>query len=410
MNDDSRETLCALKSVDISSRDLKSVDIRSRDLKYVDILRRDVRSVDIRSRDSVMIDRASAQQFQALVRASTPPDVSDGRVAMSVIVASYNRIGSLETLLSQLDVQVDVVKGFEVVVVDDESRDPVAPHLAGRSFSFTLRVLRRPNGGPGVARDTGIAIANGDIIVIVDDDMTIPTTFLAAHQHHHADGAYVVLGHIRSPNELSLPLFERFHQATLDKFVAANESGSDNIEGIRLCTGNVSFRTSAYKAVGGFDLSLRRCEDRDLGIRFERAGFRMVFGKDAWSEHRSDHEDVKTWRDRNALYGSLDERISRKHPEISKVSPWSFLKVLPKVAVGPALISALIPPIGAAGAALAYQVASRLDRSKNAAALKLAGLCYGLDYYRGVGQELGAPRKPLAVVRSFMTYRKRQRV
>jgi GT2 family glycosyltransferase len=360
-----------------------------------------------------VIGRLEAEAFSVLslptVGAHTILD--DNRPSLSVIVASYNRSAGLMDLLGLLEKQSDVKGGFEVIVVDDESTERVADVLRAHSFAFPLRVLRRPNGGPGVARDTGIAVANGNVIVILDDDMSIPNDFLAAHQQKHHEGADVVLGHIRSPQHGLLPLFERFHQATLDKFVAAHQGGANNVEGQRLCTGNVSFSAEAYRAVGGFDLSLRRCEDRDLGIRFERAEYKIAFGENAWSEHHSDHEDVATWRKRNALYGELDQRIAEKHPRITKVSPWSFLQVLPKIAVGPALVSALLPGLGRTLASAAYRLGSVADGKKQSSlGLKLAGLCYGLDYYSGVGSQLGAPKNPLAVTKSFAAYRKQARI
>ena len=215
---------------------------------------------------------------------------------VSVVVASYNRLDSLLWLLNDLREQKPIDGAFEVVVVDDGSSQAVAPEVNSRTFSFDVRVLTQANRGPAVARDVGIGEARGEWIVIVDDDMVLPETFLSAHMAAHTGAdknppADVVLGHIRGPADATgLALFERFHQFSLDRFVAAHQNGSLSLDGGRLCTGNVSFRKADYLAVGGFDLALGRLEDRELGIRFESANYSLVFSVDAWNEHRSDHD------------------------------------------------------------------------------------------------------------------------
>ena len=336
-------------------------------------------------------------------------------LTVSVIVAAYNRLEGLQRLLVDLSGQDCDLSSFEVIVVDDESAIAVTPDVATTAGSgqtngvlpYRLRLFRRKNGGPGVARDTGIREARGSVIVILDDDMLIGPEFIRAHQEHHHAGATVVLGNIQTPRQGSLALFERFHMATLEKFVAAVGRGEPVVEGARLCTGNVSFRTSAYRRVGGFDTSLRRCEDRDLGIRFEVAGERIVFGASAISQHSSDHSDAATWRKRNRLYGELDTRIAAKHVGLAKVSPWAFLSQLPKAATPVGLMSAACPPLGSLGAWLAYWMAQWLDhRSKPGLALRMTGLSYGLDYYSGVGLAHNSPREAIAMFTSYRAFRK----
>jgi glycosyltransferase involved in cell wall biosynthesis len=328
-------------------------------------------------------------------------------VALSVVIATYNRLDSLLWLLDDLERQAGVKGGFEVLVVDDGGSVPVAEEVSARPRSYPIRVIRRKNGGPGVARDQGINEATGDIIVIVDDDMVVDVGFLAAHQSGHAS-ADVVLGHIRGPRDSDkMPLFERFHQDSLDRFVSQYQQGRIGVEGTRLCTGNVSFSRAAYLAVGGFDLGLNRCEDRDLGIRFERAGYRFAFQSDAFSDHRSDHRDVATWRKRSALYGELDSRIADKHPDFPKVSPWAFLPLLPLVARPVVVLSALIEPFGRVVADLAYRLGCELDRrGRRKLAITAASLTYGTDYFRGVGIAQRSRRGFLGVVQSLGESRK----
>lgn len=312
--------------------------------------------------------------------------------AVTVVVATFNRLDSLMWLLDDLGAQAGVRGGFDVVIVDDGSTLAVETDVMARPRPFAVRVIRQDNAGPSVARDVGIRTSNAEIIVIVDDDMVVAPDFVAAHQRDHENGVAVVLGLIRAPRSPqdapSVSLFERFHQDSLDRFVAAYRSGRAVVDGTRLCTGNVSFLRQAYVDVGGFDRSLIRCEDRDLGIRFEAAGYGFSFTEEGWSDHRSDHVDVATWRRRSALYGSLDLTISAKHPGRPQVSPWAFLPRLPLIARPVVVVSAMMPAIGRQIAAVAYRVGQLIERREPRLAIVGASLCYGCDYYSGVGDAI----------------------
>ena len=327
---------------------------------------------------------------------------------VSVVIATYNRLDSLLWLLHDLRTQKPFDGDFEVVVVDDGSARAVAPELLARSYPFRVEVVAQPNAGPAVARHRGIVAASGELVVIVDDDMVVPETFLAAHVDAHRAGADVVMGLIAGPEDRrSLSLFERFHQQSLDRFVAAHRRGDIRLDGGRLCTGNVSFRRDLYLRVGGFDQSLDRLEDRELGIRFEEDGATLVFSEEAWNEHRSDHEDVSTWRRRSRLYGELDVVIAQRHPGNADVSPWAFLPQLPKFTWPGAIVAAAVPMLGRFGAAAAYAMGERIDRrGRSAIALHAAGAAYALDYFAGVGHRVGSP---LGVARSIADWRGRGR-
>lgn len=319
---------------------------------------------------------------------------------VSVVIATFNRLEGLRSVLADLrDQKISVP--FEVVVVDDGGDDPVCDSIDG-AYPFSLVCLRRTNGGPGPARHSGIQQSSGEVIVVVDDDMHLPETFLEAHLACYDRGADVVLGHIKSPNDPSLPLFERFHTQSLERVVDEYERGDSTPEGVRLCTGNVSFRKSAYEAVGGFDLSLKRCEDRDLGVRFEVNGYRIVFAADACSTHQSDHEDVSVWRRRSRLFGELDTKISWKHPRHETASPWAFFPRLPRVLHPALLLSACAPRIGSTIGAASYRLGVGIERTgRGNLAMTFASLCYAMEYFAGVGTAFGSPAKVLLSWRQF---------
>lgn len=308
-------------------------------------------------------------------------------LSATVVIATYNRGALLRTLLSELDRQT--YGKLSIVVVDDGSKEPADQHVNTSDYQTPTRLVRQANAGAAAARHHGIELSNSDVIIILDDDMSIDANFVAHHMGEHQQGAEVVLGNIRPAPELAtMPLFERFHQHQLDSFVDEHRFTKEVKDGTALCTGNVSFRRSLYLQVGGFDKTLKRSEDRELGVRFFKAGAKMVFSEHARSVHRSDHASLDVWLNRALLYGIYDSKISEKHPDLLDSDPWRFLGMVNPVSRPLLLGSALFPKAAALLARAAYGSATWFDKNgQQSVAVAGTTLTYGIQYFRGIAEE-----------------------
>jgi succinoglycan biosynthesis protein ExoO len=95
-----------------------------------------------------------------------PPDVS-------VIIAAYNVENYIERAVRSALEQQDVT--VEVIVVNDASTDGTAAAIARIDDAHIKRIDLAVNGGPGAARNAGIAAATAPWIAILDgDDMFLP--------------------------------------------------------------------------------------------------------------------------------------------------------------------------------------------------------------------------------------------
>ena len=310
---------------------------------------------------------------------------------VSVVVATYNRARLLHTLLEDLAAQTLASHRFDLVLVDDGSREPVRPFVEKLSLPYRVHLIEQPNAGQAAARDRGIRAATGHIVVIVDDDMALVPGFLEAHLRGHAAGADVVMGLIEPPAGVKIPLFERFHADALLRFAHDVAQGRRAARGVNLATGNVSFSRGDYLAIGGFDPTLKRSEDRELGIRLERAGKRLTVSEDAKVVHHSDHASEDVWHKRSFEYGVFDLRIARKHPEEESASPWSYLWLVHPVSRPLLLGAALAPRSSARVARLAMRVSNRLDgMGYDRAAIRGCTFAFGVEYFRGVRTESGS--------------------
>ncbi len=316
---------------------------------------------------------------------------------LSVVISTFNRLPLLLELLDALGRQTLPPEQFEVVVVDDGSRVPVEPVLAKRKDPYRLTVVTQANAGAAAARHAGVVKASGEVVVITDDDMLVPSDFLAEHLAAHDAGYTLVLGHmLPDDSNHEKPLFDRFHIEQLTRFAETYREKPTAVHGAMVCTGNVSFRREDYLRIGGFDRTLDRSEDRDLGLRLQKAGARLYFADKARTINRTDHTDLKVWMRRNYNYGICDARISHKHPERLDANPWDFLFEVNPVSRPLLLAAVAAPPVGFVLSRAAYKVAEtvavgrKLHPAFEKVAIAGATLSYGLEYFRGVRKEAGS--------------------
>jgi glycosyltransferase involved in cell wall biosynthesis len=150
---------------------------------------------------------------------------------------------------------------IEVIVVDDGSADGTA--AAVDAIDVRVKVLRRPNGGPAAARNTGIRHARAPLVAFLDsDDRWLPG---------HLDE---VCGLLRAYPEAVLACTGG---ATRGDDALKRPSGLMHaapavLLGGLLCTPAIAVRREAFERIGGFDERLRVLEDTDLWCRLSLEG------------------------------------------------------------------------------------------------------------------------------------------
>ncbi len=103
---------------------------------------------------------------------------------ISIVIPTYNRLPILEKCLLALESQKEskTYNDFEVIVVDDGSTDGTVSWLEKRTELFPhLLLIKQEHGGPGLARNNGVKHAQGDVIVFIDSDLVVTSSFLENH-------------------------------------------------------------------------------------------------------------------------------------------------------------------------------------------------------------------------------------
>ena len=94
---------------------------------------------------------------------------------LSVIVPCYNEEGSVRTFLTELAAQARWFSSFEIIVVDDASRDGSAAIIQSLAETIPLRVITHPrNRGLGAAVRTGYDAARLPWVTYLPADGQVP--------------------------------------------------------------------------------------------------------------------------------------------------------------------------------------------------------------------------------------------
>jgi glycosyltransferase involved in cell wall biosynthesis len=227
---------------------------------------------------------------------------------ISLVVATFNRSGPLDTLLRRLEGQTLPKDRWEVIVAVDGSLDNTDQILQKWTSkgSLPLTWFRQENAGQCVARHNAILKTLSDKIIVMDDDLDPCPAFLESHlaMLRQNDPKTVVIGKVVPTRDWEeRPLYELVREHRTQRRHQEFEEGRDRPGGEDLVTQNVSFHKAFYLEAGGFDPDMRLGEDTLLGVAFERKGGTFVFGKDAWAIHESAVGSHAKWVSRQYDYG-----------------------------------------------------------------------------------------------------------
>ncbi len=207
--------------------------------------------------------------------------MSEIPLRVSVIVPTHNRgiliCDNIDTLLAQ------DYESFEILYVNDGSTDETAEilHNYQEYAPKFFRAVHIDNMGPGPARNAGVKLATGDVLLFTDDDVLVPedwiTGMVAAFQQHKrrpVSGRVAsyskktpVERYLHYRNKISIPASGRTMRATpMMNFMIDRET---------------------FNAVGGFlDEPLQAAEDWEFCLRLRSQNIRIAYDGSVPVTHR----------------------------------------------------------------------------------------------------------------------------
>jgi len=191
---------------------------------------------------------------------------------VTVIIPAYNTARyiaeSVESVFRQS------MCDFEAIVINDGSPDTVALERALAPYHDRIRYVVQDNKGSGGARNTGLRLARGRFVAMLDSDDCFHPEYLASQVSVlESDPTLDVVY-----PDAEMIGGQSFGQRYSLAYPVGGEITFSRVLA-RECQiyGEVTARTESLKRVGGYDENLRSGEDYDLWLRMLHAGGRIAY-------------------------------------------------------------------------------------------------------------------------------------
>ena len=232
----------------------------------------------------------------------------------SVIVPVYNGATTIPSCLHALATQTTPSEQYEVIIVDDGSKDTTATIVQDWITAHPqvqARLVQQANAGPAAARNHGAQVAQTNLLLFTDADCVPTPTWIAAMVvgFAHPDvvgikGAYLTNRPTFVPRFVQMEYEDRYdrmrQQPTID-FIDTYSAG---------------YKRDIFLANGGFDTTFTTAsvEDQEFSFRLAQKGYELRFVPQAQVYHAHDR-DVWDYARRKYYIGYWKALLTRWHPE-----------------------------------------------------------------------------------------------
>lgn len=239
----------------------------------------------------------------------------------SVIIPTCNRHQQLAQAIHSLkDQNPDLIQ--ELIIVEDGDARPIVNDVSGLALK-TLRTGSRS--GPGAARNRGARSAEAELLLFMDDDITLPSGSLeeiAAHYKSQNRQPTAIAGRVLPSSDLTANCYIRFAYSGI-----AHSIG--NIRGrktyMHFCSSFLAVEKSTFLQIGGFNEDLFRYEDADLGFRLQERGTQLLLPQSPRAFHGK-QMDRDWFINRCEFTGQYLRQLHRLHPGAARTHHKLFYK------------------------------------------------------------------------------------
>lgn len=174
---------------------------------------------------------------------------------LSIIIPTLNEHGSLARLFLEIkDAVLHIKISVEVVIVDDGSTDGTVEyiHSVKNTFPFSVRTIVRKERGLATAVIRGIAEAKGDIVCVMDADLSHPPALIPQLLNKVLAGADIAIGsrYIKGGGVEDWPIHRRlFSYVSTILARPISKSAKDPLSGF-FCVRKSMLDKVVYRVVG----------------------------------------------------------------------------------------------------------------------------------------------------------------
>lgn len=235
----------------------------------------------------------------------------EGLPFISVVIPSYFGSGTILYVLTNLLNQNYPKTRYEVVVVDDGSRDSTIDLVSELIDDFSAKgwkivLLKNDRKGAAAARNLAVKRCNGEIVAMVDQDVFIPSNWLSEIADFFRDSKVAGL-----------------YGKIITDFANFIEPLNSTAINRRYLTANLAYRKDVLLEVGVFSEEFPFYRgDSDLAYKIIERGYSIAYAPNVVVYHPLRKFSLKSLK-RALEWSVYDPLLYRKFPELSKKDTFS---------------------------------------------------------------------------------------
>ncbi|MBZ0266403.1 glycosyltransferase [bacterium] len=243
----------------------------------------------------------------------------------SIITPHYNSHHTLLQLKTALQSQTFPLDNFEWIIIDDGSQSPLPEEITSNESSLNIVTnVFQENRGRAAARNKGIEIARGEIIVFLDADMVPATCWLEMMVRGVSESGGILVGKLGLHPSLPMTAYMRYYHSR----GAAKIQGGCEIPGKYFTAANSALPAKIARDSGGFDRAFKAWggEDLEFGLRLEEHGMKLYHEPraKAWHFHKPEWTEMER---RYRIYGrEVIPMILDRHPQAYEMLSLNYLE------------------------------------------------------------------------------------
>lgn len=207
----------------------------------------------------------------------------------SIVIPNFNGEALLKKNLEQV-VKAGLIEKAEIIIVDDCSTDKSINYLKRAKEKYGVRlVVNKKNRGFGYSCNRGVRAAEGEVVVLLNNDVYPEKDFLRLLLPYFKDGRVFAVGCREKNGKERGRAVGKFERGFLVHKRAKNQNKNDTLW---VAGGSGAFRKRIFEKLGGFDEIYKPFywEDIDLSYRALKLGYKVLFEPRSIVYHR--HEST----------------------------------------------------------------------------------------------------------------------
>lgn len=238
----------------------------------------------------------------------------------SIIVPVYNRPNEIDELLFSLTKQ-DYSDDFEVLIVEDGSKDTCEHFIEKYRSQLNLRYFYKENTGAGPSRNFGMQHAKGTYFIILDSDVLVPEQYLEEVSKALEENYTDAFGGPDAAHEGFTTVQKAINYSMTSVLTTGGIRGKKKAVGtFQPRSFNLGMSKKAFELTQGFS-DLKVGEDIDLTFRLWARGCKTQLIENAYVYHKR-RSTIQQFFKQTFSFGSARPQLTARYPETAKLTYW----------------------------------------------------------------------------------------